>query len=160
MADKRMVNKIDRELLVDAQKKLDEVMALLKPCFEILIQPELWAQEKIDERTVKFLTLSHDIAGKFPEMFPGFRTMEVFNEDILSIQELYILARKAGKLKDKVNRLIESTGNQNLDTAKDIYRIIGIAARHDIPGAGILFEELKATFPRKKREGEKVRGKR
>jgi hypothetical protein len=155
MNKKRIAGKINRQLLLEAQKKLDEVILLLKPCFEILAQPELWAQEKIDANSIEFLDLSRERARGFPEMFSGYMNMDVFNEDCLTVHELWRLSCKLDKLKNNVNGTVTLTGNHAMETALNFYKTIKIAARRDLPGTRVLLEELRTVYPPVKRRREK-----
>ena len=148
---KKAVNKTNRELFAEAQEKLDEVMDLLKPCFETISQPELWAQEKINPETIEFLILSHEIADKFPDMFPDHLNMDVFDEEILNTHELRALAGKTYKLNDNVSKMLNLSGNLGLEIALPLYNNIKVAANHDLPGAELLFDKLKSAYRSKKR---------
>jgi hypothetical protein len=124
---------------------------MLKPCFEMIIQPELWTQENISASVMDFLVLSHERAIEFPEMLPHFSSAEVFNEDFLAVNELWALAGKLDLFQENIRGLLRLVGNRALETAEAFYLTLKIAARRDLPGTGVLFDELKALYPTKKR---------
>ena len=151
MGRKPAAAKIRQEIIVQAHEKLDEVMNLLKPCFEVLAQPELWVQDKIGAASMEFLILSHKRAGEFPELFPGSRGVDGFNEEFITVNELWILAGKLEKLKNNIGDMITLAGNHTLEIAHGFYATLKIAAQHDLPGARVLLEELKPVYPAGKR---------
>ena len=146
--------KINRELFEEAQKKIDEAMALLKPWLDNYFPPESSAayRYKVDRETLVFLALSNEIAVKFPEMFPPFHDQEAFSEDYDAINELWVLASQADKLKDFAGSMLNLYGNDILDTAFFFYNTLKVAAKRDFPGARIIFDELKTAYPVKKRK--------
>ena len=117
MSNKRNPKKINRKLLGEAQRKLDEALELLKPCFEVLSQPSLWPQTKIDSRVIQFLTLSLENSKKYPELFPDYYDIHTFKEDFLSIVDLWLLAEKAFKLRELTDSMVNTAGNNTLETA-------------------------------------------
>jgi hypothetical protein len=156
MGKKQTINKIDRALIAEAQKMLDEARVLLQPCFEMLIQPELWTED-IGEDSMEFLILSHEGAAGFPEMFPDLPGVNVFNEEFLTVRELWFFARDLDTLKDRIRGMVRLTGSRALETARAFYKTLKIAARRDLPGARVLFKELNSVCPAEKRRSLKHR---
>ena len=151
MKNRRKTLDINRKNLTEAGKKITEAMELLKYCFNLPVQQEIWAEE-INADTVEFIRNSIDIAKKYPDLLPPFLNMKTFNDDFSLFHELHSVAVKTAGIKDKVNSMLNTNGNHCLETAMALYNNLKIASKRDIPGARMVFLELKSSLPSKKRK--------
>ena len=152
----RTIAKIPPEILHDIHSRLDELLYLLKPYLIALTPPERRTLSKIGTESIKFLEMSHQFADKNPGLFPAFRKAASFREEFYTAQELRMVISKIDRLKDTINDTEMLAGNYALETALIFYNIVKIAARHDIPGTRVIYEELKPAFPvgrRRQRKG-------
>lgn len=153
----RTLKKIPANILQDAHIKLDEVMSLLKPYLVALSQQERRAFVKIETESINFLELSHEIAAGYPELFPTFLRMAAFREEFSAAHELWLVAGKINQLRENINDTEMLAGNYALETALAFYHTVKIAAMRDIPGARVIYEELKPAFQSRKQKVRKTR---
>ena len=147
MINKKTVKKIPAEVLFNAHSKLDEARGMLEPYFVELSPPERQSLVRIEVESFKILELTHKLAVEYPELFPTFTKAAVFEEEFFTIRELWTFDNKLDKLKSNIGDTEMAVGSHTLDTAMAFYNTVKIAARHDIPGAKVIFEELKPRFP-------------
>lgn len=147
----RSFKKIPPEVLLKAEQKLDEILNILKP-YLAAAAPE--KEQAPDENTahkgselIKFLKLSHELAVETPELFPDFADKTEFKEDFFTANELWILAGKIDVLKEKLSSMEILAARRALEIALMFYQTVKIAARYDIPGARVIFDDLKTAFP-------------
>ena len=151
MKNRRKTLGINRKNLTEAGKKIVEAMELLKSCFSFPVQQEIWGEE-INTATVEFLKISLDIAIKYPDLLPPFINMKTFQDYFSLVHELQAITEMTADIKNKVNSMLNSNGNYCLEMAMALYTNIKIAAKRDIPGARMVFLELKSSLPTKKRK--------
>jgi hypothetical protein len=132
---------------------------MLAPYLISLSPHERHGLAKIEERTFKFLELSQRLTLEYPELFPDFMQVLVFRKEFSSAYDLSLFARKISVLKDRISDTETLSGNRALDFAIDYYNTIRMAARRDIPGTRIIYEELKQIFPVKKQSRRKPKSK-
>ena len=143
----RRGKKIPQDLLNTAQSKLDELTLLLEPCLVSLEESERKLIDKIGTDSIKFLKLSYEISLGNPELFPTFIKASSFGENINSTYELSRLFDKIEDLRYGISDTKTLIGNFAMEKALAFYNTIKIAARRDIPGAELIYKELKAAFP-------------
>ncbi|MCL2070094.1 MAG: hypothetical protein FWH19_03815 [Treponema sp.] len=110
---------------------------------------------KLEERTFKFLELSQRLTIEYPELFPNSAQLSVFRKEFASVFDLSLFARKIYVLKDRISDTETLSGNRVLDFAMDYYNTIRMAARRDIPGTRIVYDELRQIVPVKKQSRRK-----
>ena len=148
---KKTFKKIPPDLVLDAQLKLDEVSKMLNPFLTSLTPVERRGMVKTGAGSIEFLELSHGFAAEYPELFPGFMKAGVFEEEFFAVISLRALSARVNRLRDRLKDTEMVTCCHALDTALAFYNTIKIAARRDIPGAGLIYEELKQRCPPKSR---------
>ena len=144
--DFRIFKKIPDDTLKNVQETLDNVYDQLKPCLVELTPSERRTYVKIGLESIKFLDLSHRIAVNNSGLFPGFLKISLFRKEFFMANELWKLLAKLDKLREAINDTEILAGNFALETALAFYNTIKIAARHDIPGTEVIYEELKSAY--------------
>ena len=147
---KKSIKKIPEDVLQRIQSKLDEMIGLLKPYLVILTAEERQALAKIEKETFRFLEMSHGLAVDYPDLFPSFMKAAVFGENFSTVHELSGFIGKLNNFRDGMIDTEMLAGNYAMEFALAFYHTVKIAARRDIPGARVIFEELKLKFPSKK----------
>ena len=147
MINRRAEKKIPSKVLHDAQTLLDEVARMLEPYRVVLTDEERQVLIKMGTVPFNFLELSHKFAVEYPDLFPFFMKAAIFKDEYFTVRELRSFVNKLNQLKDNINDTGMATGTHALETAMAFYHTVKIAARHDIPGAKAIFEELKQEFP-------------
>ena len=147
MADKRLLLKIPPEVLYKARKKLDEIFKILRPHLVVLTPSERLSLRKTGCGFMNFLGLSHAFSVESPELFPAFMETEVFREEYFRTHELWTLVNVINQLREYVSDIEMLSESRTQETAMAFYQMVKIAARHDIPGARVVFDELKSAYP-------------
>ena len=142
----RIFKKISDGALKNVQETLDHVYSQLKPCLVELTPAKRRAYVKIGQESMNFLELSNKIAVYNSGLFPGFLKIELFRKEYSLTYELWKLLGKLDKLREAINDTEILAGNYALETALTLYNTIKIAARHDIPGTEVIYEELKSAY--------------
>ena len=142
----KTAKKIPADIFRHAQNLLDEMMYLFRPYLVVLTPPERRNLFEIGTESLKFLEMSHGIAVDYPEMFPSIMEVAAFREEFFNIYELHQVSGKIDQLKNVITDTKMLAGRNTLDTALVFYNTVKIAARHDIPGARQIYEELKPAF--------------
>lgn len=144
--DSKSFKKIPADILKNVQIKLDDVYGLLMPYLVRFTVPERKALAKIGKESITFLELSHRIAVNNSELFPSFLKISIFRKEFSIAHELWSVMARIDELREAINDTEMLAGNFALETALTFYKTVKIAARHDIPGAGVIYEELKSAF--------------
>jgi len=111
----------------------------------------------METESIKFLEVSHGIALENSELFPTFIKTAVFREEFSTAHQLWLVVNKINQLKENINDTGMLAGNYAMETALIFYQTVKIAALHDIPGARVIYEELKPAFHSRKRSLRKVK---
>ena len=143
----KLINKIPPEVLYNARMKLDETMTLLEPYLVRLAPSERRTLVKMEAKSLKFLEFTHELAVEYPDLFPTFAREDVFREEFVTVRELWALGAKLELLSNRVCDAEMAAGTHTLETAEAFFQTVKIAARHDIPGARAIYEDLKLRFP-------------
>ena len=149
---KKVINKIPLSILQSAQEKLEEAMNMLGPYLVVLSPTERQVLVEMNDEYVNFIEVSYGLAVEDPDLLSCFLEAGEFEEDFSIVQGLLRLAAKLNDLKNCINDTEMVAGNYGLQAALAFYNTIKIAARHDIPGTRVIFEELKARRPHGRRK--------
>ena len=149
---KKAINRIPLTVLIEAQVKVDEVMTMLGPYLEAPIPPEHQTMIRMRPEIHKFVELSYRLAVENPDLLPGFAEVAISGEDYSIVRELWTFTGKLNQLKNNKYNIEMAVGSHVLQAAMAFYQKVKIAARHNIPGARIIFEELKPRRPSGRRK--------
>ena len=149
---KGRAGKIPPEILSNTRRKLDEIIFVLEPYFAKFTTLNRGSPFKMEDNSLKFLELAHEFAVEYPDFFPDFTEKEVFGEEFITIRELWALSAKLKHLSGRLCAAILAAGSHTLETAEAFFQTVKIAARHDIPGARAVYEELRPRFPSKRQK--------
>ena len=147
---KKTIKKIPEDVLQKIQLKLDEMINLLQPYLVVLTAQERQALAKMEEETLKFLEISHGFAVEYPDLFPSFMNTAVFKEKFSAVHALSCFAGRLNNFRDHICDTEMLAGSHAMEVAMTFYQTVKMAARRDIPGARVIFEELKPRLPSRK----------
>ena len=105
------------------------------------------AREKDDTAVIDFISLCYTSAVEYPDLFPLFAEKDVFREDYLIAERLWKLGCRIEQLRDILDYNGQLADLNALNHSMAFYQTVKIAARRNIPGARVLFEELKPALP-------------
>jgi len=154
---KKAVFRIPLAILHEAQLKLDEVIRMLEPYLVELSPPERQEMVRMGPESFEFVELSYGLVVENPELLPGFTEAASLGEGFSAVRELWILDKKLTQLKNYICDMEMATGDHVLEAALAFYQTVKIAARRDIPGARIIYEELKPKRPSGRRKQNRIK---
>ena len=146
MSDIRTAKKIPPDVLHGVRTKLDELIDVFEPYHAKPEADERSSFGKAGADFIKFMEMTHGLAVESPRLFPSFMDRDIFKEEFFTTHELWKLINKINQLRDNVWDTEILLGSRTLEIAIAFYQTVKMAARHDIPGAGVIFEELKPAF--------------
>ena len=153
---KKTLIRIPKEKLLDAHSKLDEIINVLEPYLMAMKMPERQTLMKIGTDSLDFLEASRGHAESSPELFPVYIKKELFREELNTIHELCRFLNRINNLREDISNTETLAGNHALEVARAFFDNVRFAARRDIPGARIIYDELKRIFPYRKRKQKKA----
>jgi len=158
---KKVINKkVPLAVLRDAQVKVDEVMGMLAPYCTAQSSPEREAMIRKGPEFFKFMELSCRLAVENSDLISGFTESAVLGKDCSIVRELWIFIAKLNQLKNNIYDMEIAAGSPVLQAALAFYQTVKIAARRDIPGARLIYEELKPTRPSGRRKQQRIKNSR
>jgi len=145
--NKKTIKNIPVDVFQSVESRLDEIEVLFNPYRVVLSPAEKNGMIKFGYDFIKFLEISHKFAVKYPELFPFFREKSLLNKEFFIVYELWKIHNKMEELDNAVKDTGLLAGSCAMETALSFYQTVKIAARRDIPGARVIFEELKPALP-------------
>ena len=155
--NKKIIQNIPPEVFQRAKSKLDEIAVLFNPYLIVLTPSERQNMVKVGDRFMEFLEISHKFAVEYPGLFPFFRERSLLSKESFIVFELWKIHRKIDQLKEAIDDTGLLAGNHALETALSFYQTVKFAARRDIPGAKVIFEELKPALPSRRNKRRKAK---
>jgi len=106
---------------------------------------------KMGDKTLSFVTKANEYAGKNPEMMPVFIKKDEFDIDMADATGLLMIQSDL----DKLGLLVEDTrmlaGSEALSAALGFYNNVKLAVKQNVPGAEVIYKDLKQRFPNRNR---------
>jgi len=134
--------------------RLEEVTAMLEPY--LIHQAEGQPGELIGEDSMEFLEKVHELAVEHTKLFPGMIVKPLDGAEFSEIRDLKNLETRLDLLSTSVRDTELIIGGNVLENAMVFYNTVKIAAKRDVPGISVIYEELKPRFPCKKQKRKKT----
>ncbi|AEF82866.1 hypothetical protein [Leadbettera azotonutricia] len=144
---------IPSEVLNKVQACLDETTAMLEPYIKVLTMPERRLLPKMGSKSLSFVEKAYQYAKGNPEIRPGFLNMDAFTADFSNAHELWKFYNTVKQLAENLNDTELFAGSRAFKSSLMLYHAVQDAVKQDIPGAKVIYEELKARFPGHKQKG-------
>jgi hypothetical protein len=152
MKDNKHVQAIPQDILIQAQTKINEVIALLAPYMVALTPVERHELPKMGEKTIGFVEKAYDFSKQNPNLVPPYLDMAAFGTDFGDAHGLWTLVNSIRQLDENASDTEMAAGSEAYQAALVFYKSVKMAAAQDIPGAKAVYEELKTRFPGGKRK--------
>ena len=153
---KKVINKIPLAILHEAQLRLDEVITMLGPYRAE--GPPQQAAVRLGPEFFEFVEFSCGLVIENPGLLPVFPEAASMGEEFSVVRELWNFDNKINQLKNYMYDIEMNAGGHVLETALAFYQMVKIAARHDLPGARLIYEELKPRRTCVRRKPHQTRG--
>jgi hypothetical protein len=138
---------IPSTVLTQVQDLLQQANTLLLLIVTPLTPSERHALAKMGEKTLSFVEKSHEFAAQNPNLVPPFLDMAAFDINFADAHNLWPLFLLTQQLHESVDDTTKVAGSEAYQFALVFYNSVKMAARQDIPGAKVIYEELKKRFP-------------
>lgn len=119
----------------------------LQPYLQSLSTEDRRELPKMGSRTVDFVTKARDYGVKYPDMVPGFLSMELFEEDLKGVELLRGLQRDLTPLLTNLEDTLLLAGSEAYQAALIFYRSVKMAADTGLPDARAIRDDLAQRFP-------------
>ena len=125
---------------------LNTVKTVLKPYLVSISTEERQTLPKMNEKTVPFVKKVLDYAGSHPEFAPSYLSVPELKKDVDAFEALI----KIGKPLEEIAVAITDTtilcGSEAYTAALSYYNAVKQAVRQNVPGAKVIFDDLKTKF--------------
>jgi hypothetical protein len=100
-----------------------------------------------------FVEKAHDYGTDNPAGVPSYLDVAAFDVDFADVHGLWSTLTLIKQLEEAVKDTVMAAGSEAYHAALAFYHNVQAAAKDDIPGAKVIFEDLKTRFPGSKRSG-------
>lgn len=138
---------IPQEVLDQAQAKINEAGAILKPYTLSLTPDERKNILKMGDKSSAFVEKAFEYTKTNPEFIPTFMTAADFEIDLADSKNLVGSVSLATQLLYALDDTMMVAGSEAYYAALYYYKNVQQAAAMNIPGAKAIYEELKKRFP-------------
>jgi len=101
---------------------------------------------KMGDKSISFVEKALEYAETNPNLLPGYVDIAGMKIDLNAVKVLTEYLRIAVKLADMLDDTIFLSGNEAFKTGLKIYKAIQQAAKSGIPGAEVIYEDLRQRF--------------
>jgi hypothetical protein len=137
---------IPKDLLEQAMAKLDEVMELLKAYLYSLTPEDRQDLLKMGDKSLAFVEKTSELASANPLFVPAFVSLDDLKTDLADALNLRTLSNRLHQLSREVDDTVMLAGSEAFTQALSIYSMVKQAARDNVPGAEVMFDELQKRF--------------
>lgn len=133
----------DKTAVMDAittiKSKLDPVLIALKA-------EERRELPKMSDKTIPFVEKALDYAETNPNFVPPYVKVDELKIDLSAVDDLTDISRPLEQLVHNLDDSIMLSGSEAYIAALAFYNSIKMAAKLDVPGAKVIYEDLKKRF--------------
>ena len=144
------ISKEDLKAVLEYSKGIDDIM---KKYIIALSPDERQRKAKMGEKSVNFVEKVAEYAASNPELVPSYMKVEDLIIDFKAVSDLTSIFRPTEQLASGLNDTTLLCGSEAYTNALVFYNYIKQAAKDNVPGAKIIYEDLRKRFeklPKKK----------
>ena len=134
----------DMEKIKAAVKTLNEV---LLPNLKTLKPDDRHELPKMGDKTVAFVKKSLEYSGSNPDIAPQFLDVKEFKIDVDAVETVRALFQPISQIADVLNDTMLLAGSEAYAGALMYYNAAKNAAKSNIPGAKVIYNDLSSRFP-------------
>ena len=138
------------EVISDVAIKLADIDNQLKPYLIALSAQERHDLFKMSDGSQPFVEKSLSYCQSNPEFAPSYINMRGIASDLTVYSKLMPIYRTIAQLESKLNDTTMEAGDESMVTALSYYNSVKNAAKDNVPGAKVIYEDLKKRFVREK----------
>jgi len=137
----------DQDAIRAALTVLDEK---LQPFLIALTKEEKKGLPKMRDKSIPFVEKAVEYAEGNPSLVPGFLDVNEMKTDFRAVTLLTEFFRLVEKLYQTLDDTILLSGSEAYKAALNFYKTVKQAAKSGIPGAQVIYDDLKQRFERSK----------
>lgn len=139
---------LTEEEATEAKAAIDKLNNIFKPKLVQLTPDSRRGLPKMGDKTVGFVEKALEYGRKHPEYVPTYVNINEATIDLNAIRVLRDFATPLGILSEMLSDSMMLSGSEAYGTSLSVYNNLKGAAADGQPGAKLLYDELKARFPR------------
>jgi hypothetical protein len=148
MKDDRHKDAIPEAVLTQVYGQTEAVKTALAPPYALALTPqERHDMLKMGDRRLALLERKHDYARDNPALVPSFLDIDDFDKDFSNARGLWSLLTEIQQLEETVSDTIMEAGSEACHAALAGCHNVQAAAKQSIPGAKVVYENLKPHLP-------------
>lgn len=132
-----------------AATKMEELLQLLRPFLHTLSPDDRTSMNRMGDRSEHFVLKAADHAAAHPELMPGIVSEEDFKTDVGNVRAYRPLLQLARQLCNGLEDGFALAGTEALEASLLFYGSVKTAADKGLPGAQVIFEDLRTRFPQR-----------
>jgi len=109
---------------------------------------------KMGDKTVNFVGKSLDYTEANPNLVPPYLDKTEFRKDFVAVQTLTTVLRRVEKFHDMLDDTILLCGSEAYKAALSFYKAVQNAVKLGVPGAEVIYNDLKSRFEKTKEKSE------
>lgn len=102
---------------------------------------------RMGDKSIGFVSKSLEYAQSNPDLVPRYLDVEEMKKDYEGVSSLREISGKVTKLSEMVEDTMALSGSEAYSAALAFYHAIKGAAKALVPGAEIIYDDLRARFP-------------
>ena len=138
---------IPAEVLEEASVKLNEVNQLLQPYLISLTVDQRVKMSKMGDKTYSFVVKSLEYAKQTPNLVPSYVDLEGFFIDLQDVNACKQVSIPVANLNSMLDDTMMQAGHEAYESALAFYNAVKIAAKNNVPGAKVIYDDLSQRFP-------------
>jgi len=147
MAGENLVSiKIPTEQVEEIRNLLKQVEEALKPYLIALSPTQKKELPKMGDRTVPFINKILQYIDTNPEFVPTFMDAAEMKTDVAAVNTLMEFFQRVSQLHGLLNDTISLSGSEAYQAGLKFYGNLKQSARAKVPGAQVIFDDLKTFF--------------
>jgi hypothetical protein len=152
MKSNQHTQSIPIHVLISAQTKLEEVIALIFPYLLSLTPSERKKTLKMGPKTLAFVEKARDFAYLNPTLVPSYLDMDEFNIDFTDAHGIWNIISLVLQLLEALEDTEMIAGGEAYQHALAFYKSVKAAAEQNVVGAKAIYEDLRIRVPQVKRK--------
>ena len=141
------VQLIPAEVVEQVLQKQNEINALLQPYMVSLTVEQRKTLSKMGDKTLSFVVKSLEYAKQNPVLVPQYIDLEGFAVDIMDVNLIKQMQIPSEALSSILSDTLMQAGHEAYESALAFYNAVKVAARNNVPGAKVIYEDLSQRFP-------------
>ena len=144
-----MENQINQQILTDVKQVIEEAIGVIETNtpWRIVQTPE---QRKggmhLGDKSFGFADKVEDYMVQNPGLVPAYIDVEAFKNDVAIVRDLQKIIRRLAPLTQSLEDTVSLAGQEAMVSAIAFYGAVKAAAKNNVPGAQVIYDDLKQRY--------------